>query len=130
MNDNKLVFKSICATLIAFILCMILIAMGHLASGGDDFLETMFYLFLVGGLTTLPPYFLINLLFIFTLKKYKIVIKKIAILWCIGGVIMIILSIRSTIQNTYNEYIFYIFLLIVSTLLNVFFVLKKEDVIA
>jgi len=129
MSKGKLILHSLLATSLAFVLSVVFIGLiSSLADGGDAVLEGISYALLIGGLTILPPYLLINFLVILIIIKSELPIKKLIMLWSVGAIIMTILFVRSVVDQTPNEYVFYIFLLIASSMLNVFFVSRNKNV--
>ncbi len=129
MSKGKLILRSVLATSLAFVLSVVFIGLiSSFADGEGAVLEGISYALLIGGLTILPPYLLINFLVILIIIKSELPIKKLVMLWGIGAIIMAILFVRSVVHQTPNEYVFYIFLLIASSMLNVFFVLRNTSV--
>jgi len=129
MSKGKLILNSLFATLLAFVLSVVFIGLiSSFANGGDAIVDGILYALLIGGLTILPPYLLINFLVILIIIKSELPIKKLVMLWGIGAIIMTILFVRSVVQQTPNEYVFYIFLLLTSSMLNVFFVLRNKKI--
>lgn len=126
MSKGKLILISLLATVLAFVLSVVIIGLSSSFSGEENVLDGILYALLIGAFTVLPPYILINFLVIFIIIKSELPIKKLAMLWGLGAMIMTILFIRSTIQQIPNEYVFYIFLLLASSMLNVFFIKKLE----
>lgn len=131
MSKGKLILHSFLATLLAFVLSVVFIgSISSFADGGDAILQGISYALLIGSLTILPPYLLINFLVILIIIKSELPIKKLVMLWSAGAIIMAVLFVRSVVQQTPNEYVFYIFLLIASSMLNVFFILRNKNVTA
>ena len=127
MGRGELILRSVLATLLAFVLSVVFIgSISSYADGGDAILQGITYALLIGGLTILPPYLLINFVVILIIIKSELPIKKLVMLWSAGAIIMTVLFVRSIVQQMPNEYVFYIFLLITSSMLNVFFVLRNR----